>query len=77
MKKFLFIFLLSLVSLGSFANHLKGGWIYYEYLGNGNTPNTSKYRITVKQYIECHITNPGQLDQQVSLGIFEIGRAHV
>ncbi|MEP6597597.1 MAG: hypothetical protein ABJA71_16705, partial [Ginsengibacter sp.] len=71
MKKSFFIVLLSISCLVSFANHLKGGWIFYEYLGNGSAANTSKYKITVKQYIDCDITNPGQLDQSVYLGIFD------
>ena len=71
MKKAFLCLFISLSCLSSFANHLKGGWIYYEYLGIGNAANTSKYKITVKQYIECEITNPGQLDQDVYLGIFD------
>lgn len=71
MKKVVLILLISVISLASFADHLKGGWIYYEYLGNGQSPNTSKYKITVKQYIECGISNPGQLDTDVYLGIFD------
>ena len=72
MKKFLFIFLLSLCCLVSFADHLKGGWIYYEYLGVGAAPNTSKYKITVKQYMRCNASG-GQLDPDVFLGIFDGG----
>ena len=70
MKKFLFIFLLSLCCLVSLADHLKGGWIYYEYLGAGAAPNTSKYKITVKQYMRCNAAG-GQLDPDVFLGIFD------
>ena len=70
MKKFLFILLLSLSFFASFADHLKGGWIYYEYLGVGSSPNTSKYRITVKQYMRCDAQG-GQLDADVYLGIFD------
>jgi gliding motility-associated-like protein len=71
MKKSLFIFLLSLCSLVSFADHIKGGWIYYEYLGVGAATNTSKYKITVKQYIRCGFLSSGQKDLQVFLGIFD------
>ncbi len=70
MKKSLFIFLLSLSCVASFADHLKGGWIYYEYLGVGSAPNTSKYSITVKQYMRCNAAG-GQLDPDVFLGIFD------
>jgi gliding motility-associated-like protein len=51
------------------AAHLKGGWIQYEYLGNGAAANTSTYRITIRQYLNCNSTG-GQRDQEVFLGIF-------
>ena len=70
MKKVILALLLLAFTLPVFANHLKGGWIYYEYLGNGSTANTSKYRITVKQYLDCH-SSGGQLDPDVFLGIFD------
>lgn len=69
MKKLVFILFLCFLYLSSVADHLKGGWIYYEYLGAGNTANTSKYKITVKQYMRCDASE-GQLDQDVYLGIF-------
>ncbi|MEN9597899.1 MAG: hypothetical protein RL596_210 [Bacteroidota bacterium] len=66
----LFIFFTAFAYTAS-ANHLKGGWIQYEYLGNGATANTSKYRITVRQYLDSSsINNSGQRDQEVFLGIF-------
>jgi gliding motility-associated-like protein len=69
MKK-TFILLLCLFGwLFSYSNHLKGGWIYYEYLGPGTSPNTVKYQITVKQYLDCHSMGQ-QIDQTVYLGIF-------
>lgn len=73
MKKISFILLFSVFSLVSFADHLKGGWIYYEYLGNGTAPNTSKYKITVKQYMRCGFLSSGQKDPNVFLGIFDGG----
>ncbi|MEO6327730.1 MAG: PKD domain-containing protein [Ginsengibacter sp.] len=69
MKKLVFISFLSFLCLASLADHLKGGWIYYEYLGIGSSANTSKYKITVKQYMRCTASG-GQLDQEVYLGIF-------
>jgi gliding motility-associated-like protein len=52
------------------ANHLKGGWIQYEYLGPGSTANSSSYSITIKQYLDCGST-AAQRDAQVYLGIFD------
>ena len=51
------------------ADHLKGGWIKYEYLGAAGV-NLSKYKITLYQYINCNSTG-GQLDQQVNVGVFD------
>ncbi|BAV09186.1 cell surface protein [Filimonas lacunae] len=51
------------------ADHLKGGWISYEYLGVGATANTSQYRIHVNQYLLCSST-PGQIDSVIYMGIF-------
>ena len=70
LKKGLLLLLLLFFSLQSFANHLKGGWIQYEYIGPGASPNTSKYTITVKQYLDCSSTST-QRDASVNLGIFD------
>jgi gliding motility-associated-like protein len=51
------------------ANHTKGGWMYYEYLGVGSAANTSRYRITLKVYTECEL-NTGQIDPSVPFTIF-------
>ena len=70
MTRFLFLIVLFTgYILPSFAAHLKGGWIQYEYLGPGAAPNSSKYRVTVHQYLNCNST-PTQVDQQIYLGIF-------
>src|SRR5215211_6584048 len=70
MKRAALVIILFLFALPLFADHLKGGWIYYEYLGVGDNPNTSKYRITVKQYMRCDAI-VGQIDEDVFLGIFD------
>ncbi len=67
-KTFILLFCLCSWVL-SYGNHLKGGWIYYEYLGPGSLPNTIKYQITVKQYLDCNSMGQ-QIDQTVYLGIF-------
>ncbi len=69
MKKVFFLLFFLLNGLLSYSNHLKGGWVYYEYLGPGSSPNTVKYQITVKQYLDCRSTGQ-QIDQTVFLGIF-------
>ena len=56
-----------------FAEHIKGGEMFYEYLGPGATANTSQYRITLKLYIDCNATSPGQLDNQINLTVYDKG----
>ncbi|MGL5945798.1 MAG: hypothetical protein ACRCZV_06485, partial [Sediminibacterium sp.] len=69
--RLLLLLISTVITYAASANHLKGGWIQYEYLGNGSAPNTSKYKITVRQYLDSSsINNPGQRDAQVFLGIF-------
>lgn len=72
MKKFLLVILFSVLSFISFANHTKGGWMYYEYLGPGGSPNTLKYRITLKLYTACVLT-PGQFDASINFSVFNGG----
>ena len=69
MKRFLFVTLLSTFTSFAFANHTKGGWMYYEYLGVGNTANTLKYRITLKLYTICDL-NSGQFNPTINFSIF-------
>ena len=72
MKKFLAILGLLCLSIQSlFAEHIKGGEMFYEYLGAGSTANTAMYRITLKLYIDCNANNAGQLDSQIPITIFD------
>ena len=65
--------LLTLLFIGflsiSFANHTKGGWMYYRYVGPGTAPNTARYIITLKLYTEC-ILNTNQYCPEISISIF-------
>jgi gliding motility-associated-like protein len=64
----LLLFLCQLV----YANHTKGGYIYYEYVGPGSAANTLRYRIVLKLYTECQL-NTGQFDQSVNFSFFDAG----
>ena len=55
----------------AFARHGKGGSITYEYLGKGSAAGTSKYRMTVKHYIDCDGTQ--FIEPASYLGIFDAG----
>lgn len=52
------------------AAHIRGGELYYEYLGAGRSSGTSLYLVTLKLYIDCGQNDPGQLDEEVALSVF-------
>jgi len=58
MKKYLLLITLSILCIQDiYANHTKGGWMYYEYLGPGiNDPSKLMYRIGLNLYIDCGST---------------------
>jgi hypothetical protein len=53
------------------AAHIKGGELYYRYVGVGASPETSVYTVTLKLYIDCAANSPGQLDAEISLTVFD------
>ena len=59
--------LLLLLVSSTFARHIKGGWIQYEYQGVGTTAGTSTYKITVSVFRDCTQTGP----MPTSLGIYD------
>ncbi|MES2775443.1 MAG: PKD domain-containing protein [Bacteroidota bacterium] len=71
MNRYLFSLLIVLlfVQTTSFAAHLKGGWIKYEYVGPGAATGTSRYNVTVYQYLDCNSTSQ-QVDQNIVLCVF-------
>lgn len=70
MRKTVFLISLFFVTLiGAEARHIAGGEIFYTYLGQGSSPGTSQYRITLRLFRDCQ-SSGAQLDQQVSMGIF-------
>ena len=60
------------LSLYALALHGKGGVLTYEYLGPGSAPNTSKYRVTAKQYFDCHGTQ--FILTPIYLTAYEVGK---
>ena len=72
MKKLIFILLVLLLvgTTATYAAHLKGGWIQYQYLGPGTASGSNKYKIIVRQYLLC-TSQGGQIDQNIYLGIFD------
>lgn len=68
-KNYILVLFLTFLSLKSFATHIVGGEIYYDYLGNNN------YRITLKVYRDCWngippFDNPAHIFIFNSAGVF-------
>lgn len=63
-KHYLLFFLLLVFSLKSFATHIVGGEIFYNFLGGNN------YRITLKLYRDCASGN-AQYDNPATIFIFD------
>jgi gliding motility-associated-like protein len=70
MKKLLTTLLFLIASYYAMAAHTKGGWMYYSYLGPGSSPNTARYKITLKIYTKCILDNPAQFCPTVIISIF-------
>jgi gliding motility-associated-like protein len=70
MKKIIFLFFLFIVAAPAYANHLKGGFFTYEYLGPGTSdPSHLKYRVRLTVYMICN-PNSGQIDQSIPFTFF-------
>ena len=55
----------------SFANHIKGGFFTYKYLGPGTQdPTKLKYRVTLTVYMVCD-PNSGQLTNEIDFSFFD------
>ncbi len=74
MKKLLFAFALFLIpGSGAIASHTKGGWMYYEYLGQGIVdPTKLRYKVVLNLYMICN-PGAGQLDDPINFSIFDAG----
>src|SRR6478736_2059826 len=70
-KFLLHVGLLTLVFILSarqaFADHLKGGWIKYTYIGKSGT--NVQYKVSFYQYSDC--SQPEKVDPGVFMGIFK------
>jgi len=69
MKKLLVIFFF-LSATSSYARHIVGGEIFYQYLEPGSIAGTSKYRITLRLFRDSN-TGGATLDPTVDIGIFD------
>ena len=69
MKKLLLIFITILFFIPLFAAHIRGGEVYYKYLGPGAGANFSRYEVTLKLYVRCDATSQ-QLDASEPFTVF-------
>lgn len=70
MRKLAFIWLwIGCLPLALFARHIKGGEISYRYAGPGAAPNTIRYEITLRLFLECNAAGQ-QLDAEANVGIY-------
>ena len=75
MKRFLLaIVLFFLLSAPSYANHIKGGFFSYQYLGPGISDpiNNIRYKVTLTVYMICTAT-PAQISDPINFSIFNGG----
>jgi gliding motility-associated-like protein len=70
MKKFVCLFIISFYAITTYATHIAGGELFYEYLGPGATANTSKYRITLRLFRECNSIGAALSNERGIIGIF-------
>ena len=73
MKKLLASMLFIVMAYVATAEHTKGGWMYYSYLGPGAAPNSARYAITLKIYTKCILDNPAQFCPTVIISTFSGG----
>ncbi len=73
MKKFIPIIVLLFFFGSANAIHIKGGWIYYQYMGKGILDTTKlRYNITIKVYRDCNVpSGPLQNDNPMALTIYD------
>jgi gliding motility-associated-like protein len=68
--KRLLVILCIIFSSSSFARHIVGGEIFYQWLQAGSTPGTSTYRITLRLFRDS-LSSGAALDPTAYIGIFD------
>jgi gliding motility-associated-like protein len=70
MKKLVILLILLLSLVNTFGNHTKGGYLFYEYLGNGTAnPSFNKFRVTLKVYMDIN-SSLAQIGGNIGLTYF-------
>jgi gliding motility-associated-like protein len=71
LNKLFYILIFLFVSNSVFAKHIAGGELYYEYKGVGTAANSSKYKITLRLFRDCHSEGPKLENEDVNIGVYE------
>ncbi|MFY7898730.1 MAG: gliding motility-associated C-terminal domain-containing protein [Chitinophagaceae bacterium] len=59
-----------LLSQQGFSRHIAGGELFYEWLGNGSTANTYRYKITLRLFRTCNSDGPQLISERVVVGVY-------
>jgi CHU_C Type IX secretion signal domain/PKD domain len=70
MKKLLVAGIAILFFFPLYAMHIRGGEMSYKYIGPGADPNTSRYLLRLKLYIDCNANAPGQNEASEPFTVF-------
>lgn len=71
MKSILLVFVVLFAVLSQvYASHISGGELFYEDIGAGATPNTRKYKITMRLFRDCQSTGQTLQTESVVIGIY-------
>jgi gliding motility-associated-like protein len=70
MYKYLLTLLLLTLGGATFANHIKGGFFTYKYLGESADGSRVRYNVKLTVYMGCN-PNPGQLNQVINFSFFD------
>src|SRR6476646_5422865 len=74
MKKFIVLIITLLYFFPVYASHISGGELFYEYIGPGTSANSSKYKITMRLFRDCHPADP--LAQALESEVVVVGIYH-
>jgi gliding motility-associated-like protein len=67
----LLILIFIVAGLHAKAIHIKGGWMFYEYLGKNVQNGKNNYRLVVKLYRDCAPPTAGQNDAEINIAVYK------
>lgn len=70
MKKILILVISICCFEQTFANHISGGELFYEYVGPGSLANTKRYKLTMRLFRDCNSNGQVLSSEKVVVGIY-------